>query len=129
LTSRALGRPQIPDPMGRFIVKMLAISGMEEKEIVGKVRSSSALLVLVTDENDRATWVKVGQSLARLKLQATDRGIRCAHLNNNWQWEVIKAPAQHALGLGDAHPQVAIRLGYAAPLPHAPRRTVEEVLR
>ncbi len=129
LSSRALGRPLIPDPMGRFIVKMLAITGLEEKEIVGKIRSSSAVLVLTTDANDRLTWVKAGQSLARIKLQATARGICCAHLNNNWQWEVTKAPLQQALALGDTHPQVAIRLGYAAPLPHAPRRAVEDVLR
>ena len=129
LTSRAMGRPQIPDPMGRFIVKMLAITGLEQKEIINKIRSSSALVVLTTDENGRDTWVKAGQALARIKLLATDRGIRCAHLNNNWQWEAMKAPAQQSLGLGSAHPQVVIRLGYAAPLPHAPRRPVEDVLR
>ena len=129
LSSRALGRPLIPDPLGRFIVKLLAITGLEEKEIVGKIRSSSALLVLATDDNDRLAWVEAGQSLARVKLQATARGICCAHLNNNWQWDATKAPLQRALALGTTHPQVAIRLGYAAPLPHAPRRAVEDVVR
>lgn len=129
LATRAMARPTLPDPIGRFIVRMLTLSGAEEKEIVGKVRGSSALLVLITDENDRTSWVQAGQSLVRMKLQLTDRGIRCAHLNNNWQWEATKATAQRALGLGTAHPQVTIRLGYSSPLPHAPRRTVEDVLR
>lgn len=129
LTTHAMARPSLPDPIGRFIVRMLAITGMEEKEIVGKVRGSSALLVLVTDQNDRVTWVKAGQSLVRMKLQATDRGIRCAHLNNNWQWDATRAAAQQALDLGTSYAQVTIRLGYAAPLPHAPRRAVEDVIR
>lgn len=129
LTSRALGRPQIPDAMGRFLVKVLAITGLEEKEIVGKIRGSSAVLVLATEANDRLAWVRAGQSLARVTLRAVALGISCAHLNNNWQWEATNVPLRRAIALGDAHPQVAIRLGYAAPLPHAPRRAVEEVLR
>lgn len=129
LSSRALGRPQIPDAIGRFLVKVLAITGLEEKEIVGKIRGSSAVLVLTTNDNDRLAWVRAGQSLARIKLQATALGISCAHLNNNLQWEATKAPMRRAIALGNAHPQVAIRLGYAAPLPHAPRRAVEDVLR
>jgi nitroreductase len=129
LATRAVGRPQLPDPLGRFILRMIGRTRVEEKEIVGKIRSSSALLVLTTEANDRVAWVRAGQSLARLKLQATALGVRCAHLNNNWQWEATKAPAQERLELGERHPQVAIRLGYAVPLPHAPRRPLDEVLR
>ncbi|HUG86325.1 MAG TPA: hypothetical protein VMM13_17295 [Euzebya sp.] len=128
LTSRATGRPQIPDAVGRQLVRFLSVTGLEKREIVNKIRSSSAVLVLLTDDNDRATWVRAGRSLARVKLQATARGIVCAHLNNNWQWDATRPVAQRALQLGDAHPQVAIRMGYASPLPHAPRRAVEDVL-
>ncbi len=129
LTARAVGRPHIPDAMGQVILRVMGRLGVEAREIAGRIRSSSALLALVTDDNDKPAWARAGQCLARVKLRATDRGIRCAHLNNNWQWDVIKRPAQEALGLGEAHPQVTIRLGYAAPLPHAPRRRLEDVLR
>ena len=70
-----------------------------------------------------------GRSLARVKLTATDRDILCSHLDNNWQWDVMKAATQQELKLGSAHPQVALRLGYAETLPHAPRRPLEAVLR
>jgi hypothetical protein len=129
LTARAAGKPQIPERMGQVILKIMNVLGVEAREIAGRIRGSSALLVLVSDANDKATWAKAGQCLARIKLRATERDIRCSHLNNNWQWDVIKRPAQEALRLGDAHPQVALRLGYAAPLPHAPRRPLEAVLR
>lgn len=129
LTARAVGKPQLPEAMGQFMMKVINVLGIEPREIAGRIRSSSALLVLVTEQNDKNTWARAGRCLDRIKLRATERGIVCAHLNNNWQWDVIKGPAQRALGLGAAHPQVTIRLGYAAPLPHAPRRTVEAVLR
>ena len=129
LTARAVGKPQIPEAMGQLILKMMNVLGVEAREIAGRIRSSSALLVLVSDENDKPAWARAGQGLARIKLRATERGIRCSHLNNNWQWDVIKRPAQEALRLGAAHPQVTIRLGYAAPLPPAPRRRLEDVLR
>ncbi len=129
LTARASGRPAIPDPLGRALVGLLAVTGAEEREVAAKTRSSSAVLVLLTDDNDRATWVRAGRALARLKLEATARGVVSAHLNTNWQWDATKALAQERLELGDAHPQVVIRLGHAAPLPHSPRRPLEAVLR
>lgn len=129
LTARAVGKPQLPEPVGQFFLKVMNVLGIEPREIAARIRSSSALLVLITDENDKTTWARAGQCLARIKLRATDLGMKCSHLNNNWQWDVIKGPAQKALGLGNAHPQVTIRLGYAEPLPHAPRRPLESVLR
>jgi hypothetical protein len=129
LCTRAIGKPQLPEAVGRVILKLMAALGIEAREIAGRIRGSSALLALITEENDKTTWVRAGRCLGRIKLTATDRGIRCAHLNNNWQWDVIKGPAQRALGLGSAHPQVTIRLGYAETLPHAPRRPLEAVLR
>jgi hypothetical protein len=129
LCTRAIGKPQLPEPLGQFMLKVMNVLGVEAREIAGRIRSSSALLVLFTDENDKTTWARAGRCLARIKLTATQRGIRCAHLNNNWQWDVIKGPAQRALALGSAHPQVTIRLGYAETLPHAPRRPLDAVLR
>lgn len=129
LSTRALGRPAMPDWFGRQIVRFLSLSGLEAREIAGKVRSSSAALVLVSEANDKATWIRAGRSLERIKLTATARGVVCAHLNNNWQWKATKEPAQEAFELGDAHPHVTIRLGYAPPLPHAPRRPLHAVLR
>jgi hypothetical protein len=128
-TSRANGKPFINDRLGRFIARLRWALGIEDKELVAGIRSSSALLFLLTEENDRITWVRAGRSLARIKLTATDRDIRCAHLDNNWQWDVMKAATQQELSLGSAHPQVALRLGYAETLPHAPRRPLEAVLR
>ena len=128
-SSRAIGKPFVPDRLGRFVARIRTVLGMDEKEVVAGIRSSSALLFLLTEENDRATWVRAGRSLARVKLTATDRDIRSSHLDNNWQWDVMKAATQQELKLGSAHPQVAIRLGYAETLPHAPRRPLEAVLR
>lgn len=129
LSSRATGRPTIPDWFGRIFFNVASVTGMEAREIAGKMRSSSAALVLVSEDNDPVTWVRAGRALQRIKLTATARGIVCAHLNNNWQWEATKGPAQEAFDLGEAHPHVTIRLGYAPPLPKAGRRPVEDVIR
>jgi hypothetical protein len=129
ITMRASGKPFMSDRLGRFVVRVRAALGLDAKEIAAGIRSSSALLFLFTDENDRVTWVRAGRCLARIKLTATDRDIRCAHLDNNWQWEVMMAATQQELNLGSAYPQVALRLGYAETLPHAPRRPLEAVLR
>lgn len=129
LTTRASGKPFMPDAVGRFLVRARVALGLEDKEVAAGIRSSSALLFLFTDGNDRVTWVRAGRCLARVELTATDRGIRCAHLDNNWQWHVMKAATQQELNLGSAFPQVALRLGYAESLPHSPRRPLEAVLR
>jgi hypothetical protein len=129
LTMRAAGKPFVPDRLGPLVVRVRAMLGLDAKEVAAGIRSSSAILFLYTDENDRITWVRAGRCLARIKLTATDRDIRCSHLDNNWQWEVMKSATQQELGLGSGHPQVALRLGYAETLPHAPRRPLEAVLR
>lgn len=129
LTSRATGRPMIPEWFGRIFFNVLSVSGLEAKEIAGKIRSAPALLALVTERNDREGWVRAGRSLARYKLEAISRGIVNSHLNNNWQWDATREPARRALGLDGEHVQVVIRMGYAERLPYSTRRRVDDVMR
>jgi hypothetical protein len=58
----------------------------------------------------------------------TTLNIKNAHLNQPCEVPQLKTQLQQHLALGNAHPQLILRIGYAEPLPHAPRRTVEQIL-
>lgn len=128
LCARAIGKPLVPDPLAHVIVHAMTLSGYEAREMAQRVRGSSGLIAVLTERNDRRAWLDAGRSLQRTLLCMTQLGLRTAHLNQNWQWPVTTEPLARYLGLDGEYPQVVLRIGYAPPLPHSPRRPVESVL-
>jgi hypothetical protein len=85
------------------------------------------LLVLGTDDDDPASWVRAGEALERVLLEIARLGYTASPLT-----QVIEVPATHAelrqrLRLS-MHPHVVLRVGRAAPTPATPRRHLVDVL-
>ena len=91
-----------------------------------KIAAASHLLLIASDGDNIPAWIATGGVLQRLLLQLTAHGIASAWLNQ--PCEVAALRARLADECPGAHPQILLRLGYAAPLPYALRRPLAEVI-
>jgi len=129
LTAAALGFPPVPRWLGRFIMTRLITPEGEARRQEKAIRSSALLLLFIAHVNDRHNWVTLGRSFQRVALTATSLGICHAHVNMPCEVLPIRLRLAEHLGLPRGEqPLLLTRLGYAKPLPAAPRRTVEDVL-
>ncbi|MFJ3921774.1 Acg family FMN-binding oxidoreductase [Streptomyces sp. NPDC090022] len=85
------------------------------------------LALLGTAGDTRADWLRAGQALERVLLQATADGLSTSMTSQPLEWRelrwTVRDPAE-AMG----HVQMVIRLGYGPQGPTTPRRPVTEVL-
>ncbi len=83
--------------------------------------------VLVTQDDDRAAWLRAGQALAAVLLRAAAAGIQAQPLGQVTDLLAYRLRLGTVLGvLG--HPQLVLRMGYAQHAGAAPRRDVEDLL-
>jgi hypothetical protein len=121
---RSLG----PRPMGHetpFRDLGQAVDAVRETAVF---ESTPTLAVLSTVHDHPADWVRAGQALERVLLEATLSGVSASFLNqplehHDLRW-LVRSPIS---GVGRTH--MLLRLGYGVPVPATPRRPVEEVRR
>ncbi|MGY2085682.1 Acg family FMN-binding oxidoreductase [Blastococcus sp. SYSU DS0539] len=93
-----------------------------------------AVVLMGTDGDDRAAWVRSGRALGRVLLHATAAGLVASPLTQALDWPATRTRMQSRLSLV-GHPQMLLRMGYPRQGPDAPppavsgRRPVREVLR
>jgi hypothetical protein len=127
LTYEALGFPAMPGWIGRLVVKAALTPRKQCRQEEPKVKSAPALLLLSSLPN-RTAWIGVGRYFERFALQATLLGLSTAHLNQPVEVPAVAGKLRTAYRLGDYHPALLVRIGYADPVPSAPRRPLEELL-
>jgi hypothetical protein len=127
LYTRCTGNPEVPRWLGQMFM-----AGMKPQTLAGadakKLRSSPGAVVIASESDDKAAWVRTGQVYERLALTMTSLGIRSAFLNQPIEVAALRPQFQRALGLGESQPQLIVRYGYADLMPRSPRRPVEQVL-
>jgi hypothetical protein len=83
--------------------------------------------VIGTDADTRFDWLLAGQALCALLLQAAVDGVQASPMS-----QVVDQPwtrRRLASELGCVgYPQMVLRLGYARPGPHTPRRPVDDLI-
>ncbi|WP_149181943.1 Acg family FMN-binding oxidoreductase [Streptomyces sp. TRM49041] len=85
------------------------------------------LAVLGTRDDGPADWLRAGQALERVLLQATLDGLATSLNSHVLEWPELRwavRDPRSAMG----HAQMLIRLGYGPTAPATPRRPVDEVL-
>lgn len=127
LYSRCSGNPAAPRWLGRMFVGGTKPQQQADAD-AEKLRSSAGAVVIATDADDKAAWVRAGQLYERLTLQMTALNIKSALLNQPIEVAALRSQFQGALGLNAAQPQLLVRYGYANALPHSLRRPVQQVL-
>lgn len=128
LSSKAMGNPSSPRVIGKLFMKFFLNSKGQSKKDEKCIRGSSALMVLLSENDDINSWISTGRSFERLALCATALGIKNAHINQPCEVPELKKKFQKLLSAGSMHPQLLLRLGYAEPLPKSLRRPVSEVI-
>ncbi|MCP9963595.1 nitroreductase [Streptomyces somaliensis] len=89
--------------------------------------SRPCLAVLGTRRDGPEDWLRAGQAMERVLLQATQDGLSTSLNSQALEWPelrwLVRDPRSEA-----AWPQILIRLGYGPEVPATPRRPVAEVL-
>ena len=86
------------------------------------------LAVLSTTSDTPVDWVRAGQALERVLLEATAAGVSASFMNQPLEQDDIRWLVRNPLtGIGHAH--MILRLGYGRLVPATPRRPVQEVRR
>jgi len=88
---------------------------------------SPLLMCIATGTDDASAWLSAGQALERVLLTAAAEGMTASYLNQPIEIASLRERLCAALKL-DAVPQLLIRIGRGAQVPHSPRRPLEEVV-
>jgi nitroreductase len=90
--------------------------------------AAPTLAVLSTAHDGPADWVRTGQALERLLLEATTAGVAASFLSHPLEHDqlrwLVRSPQT-----GVGHSQMILRLGYGDEVPATPRRPTEQLLR
>jgi hypothetical protein len=88
---------------------------------------SPVIAVLATTDDDRTSWLRAGQALARMALRATAANVLVGFLDQPVEVAELRNKVAALVGT-DAQPQLVLRLGYGAPAPPQPRRPLADAL-
>jgi hypothetical protein len=127
LYTRSSGNPEVPRWLGKLFLAGTQPQQQADADIK-RLRSSAGAVVVASESDDKATWVRTGQVYERLALTMTSRNIKSAFLNQPIEVAHIRGQFQRAIGLGNALPQLLVRFGYANAMPRSLRRPIEQVL-
>jgi hypothetical protein len=119
LGSRAAG--------GNPVVRDLAATEADALRPVADFEREPQLAVLATRYDGPIEWLRAGQALEHVLLEATARGLSTSLLNQAIEHEELRGQINDPLGPWQ-RPQAVIRFGYGPTVPSTPRRTVEDVL-
>ena len=111
---------------GSFIFGTFDMSNSRASIETAYMRASPAVAVLSTENEDKLTWIKTGVLFETLFLMATRLDVRFDLFSQ--PTAIPELRQEMAEILKAKYPQILIRMGYAEPAKHTPRRTVEEVL-
>lgn len=112
--------------LGSFIFGTLDMSSSRARVETANMKASPAVAVLSTDTDDKMIWLKAGVVFETLFLMATRMDVRFDLFSQPIALPELRKEMAQILDV--KYPQLLIRMGYAEPARHTPRRPVDEVL-
>ena len=85
------------------------------------------LAVLATRYDGPIEWLRAGQAMERVLLEATAHGVSTSLLNQVIEHEGLRWQINDPLGPWQ-RPQAVIRFGYGPPVPATPRRRIADIV-
>ncbi|MEV0790356.1 hypothetical protein [Kribbella sp. NPDC050459] len=119
LGSRAAG--------GAPVVRDLAATEADAARPAADFEREPQLAVLATRFDGPIEWLRAGQALEHVLLEATARGVSTSMLNQAIEHEELRGEINDPLGPWQ-RPQSVIRFGYGTQVRPTPRRPAEDVL-
>ena len=127
LYSRCSGNPDVPRWLGQWFVRSSTPQQRADQD--AKLwRSAAGALLISSDLDDRASWVRTGQVYERLALHLTVLNLKSAVANQPIEVVPLRHQFREAMGLESTLPQMLMRFGQAPPMPPSLRRPVAHVV-
>ena len=114
LYTRSSGNPEVPRWLGQLFLAGTKPQQQADADIK-KLRSAPGAVVVASESDDKAAWVRTGQVYERLALTLTSLNIKSAFLNQPIEVPDVRGQFQRAIGLGNALPTVACPLRLCEP--------------
>jgi nitroreductase len=128
LSYKVMKTPPLPGFLGKAIVGSFLKPDAQNKTDMEKIDSSSHFVLFTVPESTIENWVQLGRVLQRFLLETTRLGIACAFLNQPCEVNKLTEQLPEALDLDGEVPNILLRIGYADPIPYAPRRNIDNVV-
>lgn len=120
------------DTSARGGVRSNRFSHANDDRLDDLLQGSDGILVISTDHDDAAGWLRAGEALSAMWLKATCEGLSVVPLSQVIEVEETRLSLQHQVLGGLVHPQILVRIGWQqigrTELPRTPRRPVDDVL-
>jgi nitroreductase len=126
LPGYSFGYSDFESYLGKFIFGTFDMSSSRARVETANMIASPAVAVLSTDSDDNLTWIKAGMLFETMFLTATRLGVMFDLFSQPMAIPELRQEISQRLNA--KYPQLLIRMGYAQPSKHTPRRPVEEVL-
>lgn len=121
--------PVEPDYLGRC--SRFSAGVLEDTRLV--INGGDGLIALGGDADDIATWLRTGEGLSALWLEATRMGLSVVPISQPMEVDATRRELRDAVMHGAFLPHLLLRVGWQAigrsELPRTPRRPVCDVLR
>jgi hypothetical protein len=105
----------------------MAATPLDAQRAVASFEKEPQLAVLCTRRDGPAEWLRAGQALERVLLEATTDGVSTSLLNQAIEHDTLRWLLHDPVG-DWSRPQAIIRFGYGPAVPPAPRRPIGDVL-
>lgn len=126
LPGYSFGYSDFESYLGKFIFGTFDMSSSRARVETANIIASPAVAVLSTDSDDKLTWIKAGMLFETMFLTATKLNVRFDLFSQPTAIPELRQELAQMLNIN--YPQLLIRMGYAQPQKHTPRRPIEEVL-
>lgn len=126
LPGYSFGYSDFESYLGSFIFGTFDMSSSRARIETANMKASPAAAVLSTDSDDKLNWIKAGMLFEALFLTATKLNVMFDLFSQPIAMPELRQDMARMLNV--KYPQLLIRMGYAQPSKHTPRRPVEEVL-
>lgn len=126
LPGYSFGYSDFESYLGSFIFGTFDMSSSRARIETANMKASPAASILSTDSDDKSTWIKAGMLFETMFLTATKLDVRFDLFSQ--PIAIPELRKEMAKMLNTKYPQLLIRIGYAQPQRHTPRRPIEEVL-
>jgi hypothetical protein len=128
LYSPSTGNPKLPEWLGKIVFKILVTKNAENEKCREQILSSSGVIAISSEQNNKQSWINAGRSYQRFALQATAFGLRHAFINQAVEVPEVRNQLAEFFGIKASRIDILARFGYAPELPRSLRRPVTEVV-
>lgn len=128
ISNASMGFPSAGRALGGFIMKNLVSAKSEAKRWEKLMNYSGGFALFSVSENTPKNWINLGRSFQRFGLETTSLGLKHAHMNMPLEEISVRERVIETFALGDKHPLLLLRLGYAKPAPYSFRRNLHEMI-